>query len=119
MMSKQLEGADLALAVAKVMGLSKAYLCEDKALGWVSALPTVYFYRDEDWHTWRPDLGGAAGAEVLDWLCQHHRVSIGLRDGEFACHRWPIRGGNLEMTTGPTKWIALCRAIVAYGKDNA
>ena len=118
-----LEGADLALAVARVMG-KDAYGLEDSTC-WVRE---DYFDAANHHHVlaqeFRPDLGGVAGAEVLEWLTNEasaldYTISFEWwMQADWLCQVNRIDGGGISgiERSGPTVWLALCRAVVAWGE---
>lgn len=108
-MSTQLEGAELALAVARVMEE-----IVDHSTMWIEHYDATGLIGKT--FAWRPDLGGAAGAEALDWLYDKawnvHLIDVPPDD--VLCIIDPDEDGH----RGDIIWIAICRAIVAYGEKG-
>ncbi len=120
----EIEGTELALAVAGAMG-KQAIKCH----GTVRLVTRVYSDRDAHrtegvdvpTRPWRPDLGGAAGAEVLEWAHEHGAVHIDTSPEQCWCLITPWEAeteADQVQATGPTIWIALCRAVVAAGGEE-
>ena len=98
-MTDPIEGEALAVAVANVM--------EKQGQAWLGEV-------------WRPDLGGAAGAEALEWLERHafaYERGRNVSQGEVILRvAWGNPYGETTVR-GSTIWEIVCRAIVAYGEQ--
>lgn len=112
-----LSGADVALAVAPIIGkncrASQSVGCMEM---W--EVPFNGVVKEFPGDAWRPDLGGAAGAEVLDWAYANIPgfqlpERAGLTAG-FDFEAVISEESNYRTLYGDTVWIALCRAVVAW-----
>ena len=117
-MSANKEGAELALAVARVMGKDHMRL---ERLTRRDDMPMTCIHGAAS--EWRPDLGGAAGAEVLDWIEAHAQLCVGfvpLEDGhgQQECELSADNHSVAASGVGGTRWLALCRAVVAWGEQR-
>lgn len=115
----KIKGADLALAVAKVMGRSVEVRIYDDIGQCVPGLVSVERAQrmnpqELQMLTWRPDLGGAAGWEALDWAFDKiPGLSI-----EKDCMIYDIRWLGSDPIESDDLGEAICRAIVAYEEQS-
>jgi len=119
----ELDGPDLAMAVARVIGGDDIKLDDECNTVWRTL-------RSNDgtpfgWTSWRPDLGGVAAWELLEWVRRKNDVSqwtakIGgttTLPGDKVCTI--VDGYDDEFDgEGETDAIALCRAVVALGANH-
>lgn len=111
-MKENLTVAELVLGVAEAMG--KPVRGTDANI-----------IRDSADRIWRPDLGGAAGAEVLDWLLlTGARIDMHWKEKEFRCFVTRPRHERTSTKAvrydgiAPTIWVAVCLAVFAWGEDE-
>lgn len=105
-----LSGPDLALAVARVMGMC---CFQEDGTVYRSVNGRLRYALE-----WRPDLGNAATWEVHKWVRRTERTVCYETADDGAYMECQITGLRGLVFRGGTDAIALCRAVVATGEAD-